>query len=141
MSLLTLGILAVLCIILIIIGGYVINDYELTGGAFLFVGIIGAIFIVIGGFGFHAIYNYNTMYVEKIKPDTVLKSNTKAYAEIDDTVLIFSVKKDYDLLNDSITFYKVTYYNYYGCNKKTIYSFSDKFKNVEIGKEIENVIE
>ena len=81
------------------------------------------------------------MYVEKIKPDTVLKSNTKAYAEIDDTVLIFSVKKDYDLLNDSITFYKVTYYNYYGCNKKTIYSFSDKFKNVEIGKEIENVIE
>jgi len=141
MSLLTLGILGVLCVIIIVIGGYLIDNYENLGGAFLIVGILGALFIGIGGFGAHATTNYNTMYVEKMKPDTVLKSNTKAYVEIDNMTLTFTEKKKYDLLNDSITIYKVIYYNYYGYDVKIIYSISDKFKNIETGKELETIIE
>lgn len=116
---------------------YCSENYDFLSIPLFVFGISSFIFIGIVGFGIHATKDYETMVVEQIKPDTVLKSKTTVYIEIDNgNNLIFKDKVDFDEINDSTTFYKIRYYNYYGYEIAVEYSKDKKFKNIEYGKRI-----
>ncbi|NPV12852.1 MAG: hypothetical protein HPY57_13860 [Ignavibacteria bacterium] len=139
MSLLTLGILAVVAIIITIFG-FIFKD-EGWKILFLILGFVGLVIVGAFGFGYHASSNCDTMVVEQLKPDTVLKSRTTVYVEIDGQRLYFTEKVDFDEIDNDAIFYKVIYYNYYGFETYTIYSRNKIFKNIECGKLVEPIKE
>lgn len=115
MSLLTLTIIAIICVIFLIVGILTKSFYDGIKNTCLIIGVVGLIVLGLFGFGFYATKSEDTMMVEKLSVDTVIKSNTTVYVEIlNEETLEFTTKKSYDEINDSTVFYKVSYYNHYG---------------------------
>jgi hypothetical protein len=138
MSILTMSILAVIFAIFLVIC-ILIDDYN--EGWKIVTGVIGGaglFFLGIFGFGVHGTETGMTMIVNEIKADTIMKSNTTVYVEFEKG----SYKREYirtyeDDINDSTKFYKVTYFNLYGYENETFISASEKYAEVEKGKEVE----
>jgi len=140
MSILTISILAVIALIILGIAIYLnITDGSDDWMVVCYVVSLLSLFLIgFIGFGIHATGNYEKMYVEKIKCDTVAKTKNKLYVEIDGETITYSSKEDYDYINDSTTFCKVSYYNYYGtCKETKIILLKNCWKNIEFNKQID----
>ena len=140
MSILTMSILAVIALIILGIAIYINITDDDNGWMFVcyIISIISLFLILIVGFGVHASEGYEKMYVEKIKCDTVVKTKNKVYVEFQEKTITYTSKKDYDYINDSTTFCKVSYYNYYGNYVSfNIMLLRDCWKNIEFNKKID----
>jgi hypothetical protein len=145
MSLLTMSIISVLLVIILIIGIILKDNYknEVLKPLMIFLSAICLMIIGMVGFGFHACETHEKVIVEKMIPDTIIKSQYKVYVEFKDTSLIYKDKRDYDEINDSTVFYKVRYFNMYDSEltndekitKDKRYGeceFNKKFKNLKV---------
>ena len=141
MSLLTLGILGVVSIIIFFIGFGI--DNEDWRYVFFIVGVIGIVAVGGGGFGAHATSNYKYMVVEKIKPITVVKTDSRVIVEfyVDNEIYKYESEEiiDYTTVTDSTKFYLVRYYNYYGYEQTLITTYNKTFGSVEFGKKVEAI--
>ncbi len=84
-------------------------------GVFLGIGIVSLIIIGLFGFLLYGMSSGDTLTVEQVQINTVLKSDTKVYVELENGLTLEYVsKKDYDGIDEYTPFYKITYYNIYG---------------------------
>lgn len=81
------------------------------------IGAVALLIVGVAGFGAHASDNYEFVMIERVKQTKVLKSDYKVYVEFGESTITYNSKKDYDEINDSTDFYKITIYNYYGTEK------------------------
>jgi len=142
MSILTMSIIGVILLIILFFG-IILNDsfYKNTKGSCLIISIVGLLILGIGGFGIYASQSKDKMIVEKVPVDTILKSKIKVYVELKDVSETFEFidKKEFDEINDSTCFYRVTYYNKYNIDIKEIYSYNKIFMPFENKGKVESV--
>lgn len=101
------------------------NKHDMLKGIFCIFGAVGLFMVGTIGFGVVATDSVKRTDVIKVECDTVIKTDDKAYVEIDDLTLTYTDKKSYDRVNDSTIFYKVVSYNLYNVEISTEY-FIDK---------------
>ena len=128
MSLLTLAILGIVALSAFVTGLVIKSEYNKNGlkDTLLIVSGLSLVIILVGGFGAHAVNNYEYMIVKEIKADTILKTKATIFVEfyIDDYVQKYVSEKiiDYTTITDSTKFYLVEYYNYYGVIQQVRYN-------------------
>jgi len=141
---LTLGIISTLSILLIISGIVVffLDDEEF--GVNLFTsGVVIGLLVGVLGWGVCASVGYEKMIVTEIQPDTIVKTRTTAFVEFtyeyDENIVTktydFSEHVDYVEV-DSMKFYKVIYYDYYGNEQDIEITKEKKYSNCDFGVKI-----
>lgn len=133
MSLLTLVLINLIPIILIFIAHFSRNEY--IKATFYIIGGILIIITLTSSLVF-SLKNNNTKIIQPITPKEIVISKTKIYVDFGNKTEIYSSKEDYDLINDSTYFYKITYYNLYGSINYIEYKYSitlldEKYLNIE----------
>lgn len=130
MSLLTMIIISISLLICLVVGIF-IEDYDDLKGLLIIIGFVGLLLFGVGGFGVYATSSKHSMMYEEMYPDKILKSDIKLYVELGEITLTFSSKKDYETINDSTIFYKVTYYNHYNYDNGVEYLSDQEFKELD----------
>ena len=128
MTILTLSIISIILAITIILCIAFWDDSSLVF-CLTIISIFGLIIIGIAGFGVHCGDGTEHIKIEKTNKFFVVKSKISTYVEFDTTTIKFTSKKDYDLINDSTFFYKITYFNYYNNINKISYTYDTIYKN------------
>jgi hypothetical protein len=142
MSLLTMGIITTVLIIMLVIG--IILDefkYDNLKGVLILISIIGIIIFGIFGFGMYATNHYDKMYVEKIEPDTTVKTEYKVYVEFEDTTLQYNDVENYKNIDSNTVWYNIKYYDMYGYNRVEKFTNDKIFENCELNKKIDIIKE
>lgn len=125
MGILGLSIIAASFLLMLVIGIMLSNKHDMLKGIFFIFGVVGLFMVGVIGFGIVATESVKRTDVIKVECDTVIKTDDKAYVEIDGLTLTYTDKKSYDRVNDSTIFYKVVSYNLYNVEILTEY-FIDK---------------
>jgi hypothetical protein len=125
MGILGLSIIAASFLLMLVIGIMLSNKHDILKGIFCIFGVAGLFMVGVIGFGIAATESVKRTDVIKVECDTVIKTDDKAYVEIDGLTLTYTDKKSYDRVNDSTIFYKVVSYNLYNVEILTEY-FIDK---------------
>ena len=82
----------------------------------VFIGVVGL--ILIGGFGWGLYGSCTKKYViiTKLTASEISYSSTRVFVTIDDEVIEYDTKKEYDNIDSTTVFYHVEYFNIYKCN-------------------------
>jgi hypothetical protein len=129
---LTLSIICVIFLILFVFGALIDSENM------AFLGIAGFLIVAVVGFGVICPLFGNKMKVEKIQTDTITITNKNVYVEFSNgEEEKYDKIEDLNKINDSTSFYKISYYNYYGFINSEKITYDEKYEKFELNKKID----